>query len=496
MDMIKSFFNDYVDYVKSSLLAKIILAGLGILLVLGIFDFVLLRNFIPTLYFVLLIILYLLILVLTFIIHYKKVKISAVIEVILAILMIFLCVTGFTLDDVSDDLTDTKVYEYVYVVALSDSKIEADDDFSKYTLAYASDDDTAYSRGADIINENDKKVKQFKPYKSTKSAYKAFKEGKVELLVLTPNTASDLDLMCTDDEIDFVDENYESDYKIIFSKAYELESADAKEVDISKEPFTLYLQGTDLSSGKNINSTGRGDVNILLTVNPKTKKINTQVIPRDLLVYIACRGGHSKLSYSGWWGGIGSSINSIEEYFGVTINYYAKINFTGLMDLVDALGGVEVYSNYAYSADLDGTTYSWKKGYNKIKTGHEALIFARARKMLPNNERSRGLQQMELIKAIFKKFQEEPTYDHAMSILNALKGNFTTNYPKEDFSKAIDLVIKLLPQLTTMESHSMEGKYIWQYDEVRTTYYQYYFKPKKGEKKKVVNRINKVLEGK
>lgn len=119
---------------------------------------------------------------------------------------------------------------------------------------------------------------------------------------------------------------------------YELDAVEIKPVDINSEPFTVYLCGADLSSGQDITSTGRGDVNILLTVNPKTAKVNLQVIPRDTFVYIPCRGGSSKLSYSGWWGGVQSSIDSIEDKFGVEINYYAKINFNGLVVLVDALG--------------------------------------------------------------------------------------------------------------------------------------------------------------
>lgn len=125
-----------------------------------------------------------------------------------------------------------------------------------------------------------------------------------------------------------------------------------------------------------------------------------------MFVYIPCRGGSSKLSYSGWWGGVQSSISSIEDKLNVDINYYVKINFEGLMDLVDALGGVQVYSHYTYSAG----EYSFVEGYNEVD-GEKALAFARARKMLPLNERSRGYQQMELIKAIFSKFAQEPTFD-------------------------------------------------------------------------------------
>ena len=216
-----------------------------------------------------------------------------------------------------------------------------------------------------------------------------------------------------------------------------------------------------------------------------------QVIPRDTFVYIPCRGGSSKLSYSGWWGGVQSSIDSIEDKFGIDINYYAKINFNGLVDLVDALGGVTVYSHYTYSYQ----GYSFVEGYNEVD-GKKALRFARARKMLPQNELSRGQHQMELIKGIFKKFAENPTYENSMAVLDALENNFVTNLPEEDYYDAFKLVVKLLPELENMENHSIEGTYQWHYDEIRDGYYQYYYYPAEGEVERVRESINAILDGK
>ena len=382
----------------------------------------------------------------------------------------------------TDEITETNEVETVQIVALKDSNITADQSFDNLQLAYVQDDENAYKYSTEILKENNKKVKKEKPYKDMEGAYNDLKNKKTDLLVLTSLSKSDLFSL---------DENYTEQIKVILSKEYPLQAAKVKSVDISKESFTVYFQGADLSSGYNINSTGRGDVNILITVNPQTKKVNMQVIPRDLFVYIPCKDASSKLSYSGWWGGIQSSIASIEDKLDIKINYYAKINFNGLMDLVDALGGVEVYSHYTY----DAGEYHFEKGYNHVD-GQKALMFARARKMLPLNERSRGYQQMELIKAIFTKFAQEPTYNHAISVLDSLQNNFTTNLPKEDFIKAYQLVVELLPQLQTMENHSIEGEYQWHYDEVRPTYYQYYFYPADGELQQVRQRIDDVLNGK
>ena len=388
--------------------------------------------------------------------HYKKPKAAAVIEVLLSILLAVGIMAIMRINSLTGEISKTTEYEIVQIVALKDSDIDKDDDFSSYIMGYTNSDDGAYEKSSDILVENDKKVKESRPYESTDTLYDELTSSHIELMVLTSNTRSDMSI---------IDEEYED--KII------------------------YLCGADLSSGQDINSTGRGDVNILLTVNPNTEEVNMQVIPRDTFVYIPCRGGSSKLSYSGWWGGVQSSIDSIEDKFGVDINYYAKINFNGLIDLVDALGGVTVYSHYNYSYQ----GYSFVEGYNEVD-GKKALRFARARKMLPQNELSRGQHQMELIKGIFKKFAENPTYENSMAVLDALENNFVTNLPEEDYYDAFKLVVKLLPELEKMENHSIEGTYKWHYDEIRDGYYQYYYYPAESEVERVRESINAILEGK
>lgn len=426
--------NKYIDYLKSSIWAKITLALLGIIVILGIYCFVQLFIYIPTNIMIIAIVVFLILMGLLWLSHFKVPKVSLVLEVIVCACLIVGVFAVNKVTTFTGKVTETNEVETVQIVALKDSKITRDDAFNKLTMAYLQEDDTAYTRSSEILKENNKTVQKEIPYKSMETAYNDLKNQKVDLLVLTNLSKSDLSS---------VDENYSDQIKVILSKDYPFDSVKAKSVNIAKEPFTIYFQGADLSSGDNINSVGRGDVNILLTVNPNTKQVNMQVIPRDLFVYIPCKDASSKLSYSGWWGGIQSSIASIEKALDVEINYYAKINFTGLTDLVDALGGVKVYSHYTYNAG----GYNFVKGYNDVD-GPKALMFARARKMLPLNERSRGYQQMELIKGIFTKFAQEPTYNHAMSVIDSLENNFTTNLPKEDFVKALSNSFRLITKIT------------------------------------------------
>lgn len=420
--------------------------------------------------------------ILLYLCSFKKTKLAIIIEFFLAIIVFFSFTATNKITNFTKEVSDASEYETVQIVTLKDSSVTKDEDFSNYIMAYSNTDNNGYRHSSQLLSENSKEVKESKPCQNTEKMYNELKNGTVDMIFLNNDSRSDLSTL---------DENYEDNIKVLLEKKYAMTSAELKPVDIESEPFTLYLQGADLSSGDNIHSTGRGDVNILLTVNPKTEQVYMQVIPRDTFVNIPCRGGRSKLSYSGWWGGVQSSIESIEEKFGIEINYYAKINFNGLIDLVDALGGVTVYSHYTYSYQ----GYHFTEGYNDVD-GKKALRFARARKMLPENELSRGMHQMELIKAIFKKFAENPTYNNGMAVLDSISDNFITNLPEEDYYKAFKLILKVMPSLQKMEMNTLKGHYEWHDDEIRDGYYQYYYYPDEEEIEKVKNNIQSVYDGK
>ena len=400
----------------------------------------------------------------------------------LVFLIFFIALTVFT-NNIDKKVSKVKAgteYTVVQIAVLKNSTYTEESDFSTCKMGYVNSEEGIFKECTEILEEHNKTLYYSTPFEDSNTVYEKLCNNEVQLIALTSRMRADLNESNPD---------YEENLKVIFEKKFPVKGAKVKAVDISKEPFTVYLQGVDRTADGDINSTGSGDVNILLSVNPKKKLVNMQVIPRDTLIKIDGVGGRSKLTYAGAWGGVQSSIASLEEEYGIDINYYAKINFQGLEDLVDALGGVEVYSHYSFSSG----DYSYNEGYNYVN-GNQALMFARVRKILPGNELARGVHQQELIKGILNKFSQNPSYDALMSILDTVSDNFVSNLPQKDYAKALQLLARIMPELQKMEAKSVKGEFIWQTDEVDKRSYLYYFVPMDGEKERIKKEINSVVK--
>mgnify|MGYP000007766483 FL=1 len=146
-----------------------------------------------------------------------------------------------------------------------------------------------------------------------------------------------------------------------------------KSVDVTNKPFNVYISGIDTYGS--INKVSRSDVNILMSVNPIKKEILLTNIPRDYYVKLHTFKEYDKITHAGIYG-VNESIKTIEDLLDTKINYYIKVNFTSLVDIVDALDGITVNSNYIFVSN-DG--YSYVKGAN-VLDGKKALSFARERK--------------------------------------------------------------------------------------------------------------------
>lgn len=231
------------------------------------------------------------------------------------------------------------------------------------------------------------------------------------------------------------EENY-NEYELlksIYGDAIELSIKKKKSnIDITKDSYNIYISGIDTYG--NITNVSRNDVNILATVNPVKKEILLTNIPRDYYVKLHSFNEYDKLTHAGIYG-IDESISTIEDLLDTKINYYVKVNFTSLIDIVDALDGIVVNSNYSFTT-VDG--YSFKKGTNYLD-GKEALSFARERKAFKEGDRIRGENQQLILTSIINKATSTKIITNYTEILKAVKGKFITNIKDEEITKLIKM---------------------------------------------------------
>ena len=217
---------------------------------------------------------------------------------------------------------------------------------------------------------------------------------------------------------------------------------------ITKEPFVVYCSGIDTRS-KSVNVSSLSDVNILAVVHPETHQILLINTPRDYYVPLVSSpytGEYDKLTHAGMIG-VEESMKVLANLYDVDAKYYVRVNFMGVMDIVDALGGIEVVSPKAFTTvamkiPTAGTqSYSFEEGLIELN-GVEAVAFSRERKAFGDGDNQRGKNQMAVIKGIVDKAtspQILKTYD---KVLKAVEGHVLTNMPYEDISALVKMQLK------------------------------------------------------
>lgn len=476
----KNLINKIINNIPGKIALVLILVNICI----GIYDLIKVSSYISNNIVMISTAVFMVIMLLLLLMASKYKKTSIFFNVIFTIVLLLGCITLNKTNEFTGEITDTTEYETVEIMVPIDSKLTGDSDLTGLVMGAYLDDELGLKRARHILTSHNKTDVRERLYDDYKKAYNHVLNGTIDMLVMT------------DEVLNFLEEdvgNINETLRPLFSEQYEIVTDHVvRNVDVLEEPFTIYLNGTDSSGSKNIKSASRSDANMLLTVNPKTKKISLQIIPRDLYTYVEKKDASTKLSWSGRYGGVTSSMKGIEHELGIKIDYWAKINWNGLKDLVDALGGIDVYSHYTYT--LPGNNTHYKKGMNHLN-GQQALLMCTERKSLPNNEISRGLQQMEVLKGIINKIIKNKSFDSLMAVLDTIEDNFITNYPEDKLLDAFTLMISMRAQLGDLDSYTMQGEYFWQYDEINKNYYAYYFRPNKGEVEKVRDRINDILLG-
>ena len=205
---------------------------------------------------------------------------------------------------------------------------------------------------------------------------------------------------------------------------------------ITKEPFVVYLSGVD-NRGE-LTEKARSDVNILAVVNPKTKRVALINTPRDYYVDLAGSDSKDKLTHAGLYG-VETSMATLGNLYGVNVEHYIRINFAGFINIIDAIGGVDVYSDQAFTSVgspgyYDPTTFA--EGWNHLD-GKSALAFARERHAFASGDIQRGINQMKVIDAMVNKLKSPALLMGFSKLMDAAADCFVTSLSQDQITALV-----------------------------------------------------------
>lgn len=304
-------------------------------------------------------------------------------------------------------------------------------------------------------------------------------------------------------------ETLEDDTKIIYTKNTEEKEEQNKEPDIQKsldEPFTILIMGVD-TTGNGIGSSFNGDALLLVTFNPKTMNSTILSIPRDSYIPISCMGDRKNKITNAGWQGEKCIISSLENYFGIKIDYNYKINFNGVVSLVDALGGVDVEVPYSFCEQ--NSRREWGKNTIFVKegkqhlNGEQALAFARHRKVTAYqrnycgaeytqhagywNDFIRGQNQQVIIRAMLDKIADIKSFETIEKLLDTVSNNAKTNMSTDTILSLYKLGKNILSNSNSKNQMlNMQRLYLSGYD---AYIYDYSFLHNRGSKLTTYNFI-------
>ena len=308
------------------------------------------------------------------------------------------------------------------VVVLKDSEVHNVTQLDSVTGPTDTDNENIQKLIADIKTSQSKEltVEQSTSYLT---AYKSLVSGEAKAIVLNSVFENII-------ESEYPD--YASKIRKIYTKNITKEVAAPK---VSKnQSFNVYVSGIDTYGP--ISSVSRSDVNIIMTVNRETKKILLTTTPRDSYVPIADGGNNQKdkLTHAGIYG-VDASIHTLENLYGIDLNYYARLNFTSFLKLIDLLGGVDVYNDQEFTAHTNGKFYPVG---NVHLDSEQALGFVRERYSLADGDRDRGRNQQKVIVAILQKLTSTEALKNYDGIIKGLQDSIQTNMPLETMMNLVN----------------------------------------------------------
>ena len=355
----------------------------------------------------------------------------------------YLYSTNTTLETVTDQ--GNKAKNTVSVVVLNSSGLENVNSLegSKLGVLKTIGNEATKKSLTDLKKNNVTYTK--KTYDNMLGMLKALYDGEVDAIVLNEAYRSNV---C--DLEDYT--NFNNDTKVIHKTVYYTKenSSSLAVSDITSKPFNILISGNDSFGSLDENS--RSDVDMLVTINPVTSTILLTSIPRDSYVKEVCNdyacnyGVYDKLTHTGIYG-VDTTKDTIENLLDIDINYVYRVNFTSMIDIVDALGGVDVtvpkgmaVSKFYTNSNLEGV----HEGENHLE-GKRALAYSRERKAYLDGDLQRARNQQQVLQAMFKKATSPEIIKNYTSLLKALIGAFDTNMTTKEITSFIKYQIQAKP---------------------------------------------------
>ena len=394
------------------------------------------------------------------------------------------------------------------LVVMSDNAAKDVDDVKDYTIGILKDKDSpdGYIIPQEIIKENnlddDNELKKYDDYSSMLVDLYA---GEVDAIFITDNYVDMFSGITGYEDV-------KTDTRIILSKDKKMKKADTSDQELAssgkslEEPFTILLMGIDSTDEVlEKNAIANGDTLILITFNPKTLNATMLSIPRDSYVPIACWSdkAENKITHAAGYG-TDCMMNTIEEYFGINIDYYAKINFKGLVKLVDAVGGVDVNVDASQTLCTDDSSRGGEVCINpgpQTLNGEQALVYARNRKQLANGDFGRGQHQQEIVMALLDKMKGITKVSSFMDILNTVSNSLDTNLTTKQILSFYNILKDILKRSASADDSNiiniqqlyLQGTGEMIYDErMRMVLYNYV--PNEQSKKDIIRAMKENLE--
>ena len=339
-------------------------------------------------------------------------------------------------DEVFDNVTNLtdKMANTVSLVGLKKDNIEKVTDLNDKTVGTVPEaDPEGISKGLQELQT--KANVSVQDYPDVLSSVQALYDGGVQAVLIPDNTRQIIHE--TEGFFEFQTDSNVLQQTVWYTDRTKSAANDPDSVaDITRDPFTVLISGNDSYGSLNENS--RSDVNMLLTIDPRTQVVLITSIPRDAYLTMSCKKDETacspvddKLTHTGLYG-VGTTESTIEDYLGIEINYTVRVNFSSLVNLVDAMGGIDVEIPEGLEVDTfyANGTEGVKAGWNHLE-GERALAFARERHAYQDGDNQRIRNQQQVMRALIDKIISPELLFRYPALMDAVSVAFETNMPAD-----------------------------------------------------------------